>query len=105
MSYAGALLKDVHLADDVAQEAFIEAYLNLSRVYSPRAFPGWLRRIVFKFCGRLTRKKQVQLVSLEVGGELRAMDRGPAGILDQKDTKDLVQASPRGPCPSRSAPW
>jgi RNA polymerase sigma factor (sigma-70 family) len=93
VGYARSILRDAHLAEDVAQEAFIEAYLNLSRVYSAHAFPGWLRKIVFKFCNRLTRKKQVQFVSLEAAGELRSGDKNPAEILDEKDAQDLVQAS------------
>ena len=93
VGYARSILKDAHLAEDVAQEAFIEAYLNLSRVYGPHAFPGWLRKIVFKFCNRLTRKKQVQFVSLEDAGELRSGDKDPAEILDEKDAQEFVQAS------------
>jgi RNA polymerase sigma factor (sigma-70 family) len=93
VGYARSILKDAHLAEDVAQEAFIEAYLNLSRVYSAHAFPGWLRKIVFKFCNRLTRKKQVQFVSLEAAGELRSGDKSPAEILDEKDAQNLVQAT------------
>ncbi|MFT5085666.1 MAG: hypothetical protein ACI906_002517 [Candidatus Latescibacterota bacterium] len=30
VGYAGAILKDAHLAEDVAQEAFIEAYKDLT---------------------------------------------------------------------------
>lgn len=93
VGYAGAILKDAHLAEDVAQEAFIEAYLNLSKVYSAHAFPSWLRKIVFKFCDRLTRKKQVQLVTLETVGDLRSRDKDPAEVLDEKNTRDLVQAT------------
>ena len=95
VGYAGAILRDAHLAEDVAQEAFTEAYLNLSSVYGAHAFPGWLRKIVFKFCDRLTRKKRVQLVSLESAGELRSQDRGPAEILESKDAQEFVQASLR----------
>ena len=93
VGYANAILNDPHLAEDIAQEAFTEAFLNLSSVYGPHAFPGWLRKIVFKFCDRLTRKKQVQFVSLEIAGELRSKDRGPSQILESKDTKELVQVS------------
>ena len=93
VAYARAILGDFHLAEDVAQEAFIEAYLNLSKVYSAHAFPGWLRAIVFKFCDRQTRKKRMHFVSLETAGELHSKDKGPAEALDEKDTKDLVEAT------------
>ena len=93
VGYARSILKDAHLAEDVAQEAFIEAYLNLSKVYGARAFPSWLRKIVLKFCDRLTRKKQLHFVSIDAAQELRSKDKSPAEILDEKDAKDLVQAT------------
>ena len=43
VGYAYSILGDFHLAEDAAQEAFIEAYPILSRVYGPVAFPGWFR--------------------------------------------------------------
>ena len=92
VGYANAILRDPHLAEDIAQEAFTEAFLNLSSVYGPHAFPGWLRKIVFKFCDRLTRKKQVEFVSLEAAGQLRSKDWGPREILESRDTKEHVQA-------------
>ena len=41
--YAYALLGDFHLAQDAAQEAFVEAYRCLPGLRNPEAFPGWLR--------------------------------------------------------------
>ena len=46
--YAYALLGDFHFAEDAAQEAFLQAYLDLEKLAEPAAFPGWFRRIVFK---------------------------------------------------------
>ena len=56
---AYAVLSDFHLAEDVAQEAFIEAYHKLSDLREPKAFPGWFRRIVLGQCNRVTRKRRV----------------------------------------------
>ena len=39
-------LGDFHLAEDAVQEAFIEAYPILSRVYGPVAFPGWFPQVL-----------------------------------------------------------
>jgi RNA polymerase sigma factor (sigma-70 family) len=50
---------DIEQSRDVAQEVFLETYLNLHQLEEPDAFPGWLRRIVIKCCDRVTRRKQL----------------------------------------------
>lgn len=65
VGYARAVLGDAHLAEDAAQEAFLEAFRCLASLREPAAFPGWLRRIVFKHCDRLTRGARPPLVGLE----------------------------------------
>ena len=65
VGYAYSILGDFHLAQDAAQEAFIEAYRDLAKVYGAAAFPKWLRRIVFKYCDRITRRVRPQMVQLE----------------------------------------
>ena len=46
VGYGYSLLGDQQLAEDVAQEAFLTAYLHLSTLRQPAAFPGWLRIVV-----------------------------------------------------------
>jgi F-type H+-transporting ATPase subunit beta len=60
MAYASAyaILGDPHLAQDAAQEAFLDAYQNLTHLREPAAFPGWFRRIVF---GRSHRELRGQI--------------------------------------------
>jgi len=48
-------LRDLGLAEDAAQEAFVEVHANLDRLEDPAAFPGFLRRVVLKHCDRRTR--------------------------------------------------
>ena len=60
--YAYSVLGDFHLAQDAAQEAFIEAYRDLARVYGAEVFSAWLRKIVYKRCDRILRKRQPELV-------------------------------------------
>ena len=38
--YAYSLLGDFHLAEDAAQEAFVQAYRDLGKLAIPAAFPG-----------------------------------------------------------------
>jgi len=65
--YAYSILGDFHLAEDAAQEAFVDAYQKLHALREPAAFPGWFRRIVFKHCDRAMRKRRVPTAPLEEG--------------------------------------
>lgn len=93
VGYAYSILGDFHLAEDAVQEAFIEAYPILSRVYGPGAFPGWFRRIIFKHCNRLTRGKRDELMPLETMIEIPSIRRDPADELEEQETKSLVLAA------------
>ena len=70
--YAYSILGDFHLAEDAAQEAFIQAYRNLESLQQPIAFPGWFRTIVFKHCDRLTRRRRVSQAPLEVASGIES---------------------------------
>jgi DNA-directed RNA polymerase specialized sigma24 family protein len=58
VAYAASILGDYHLAEDAAQEAFVEAYKELPALREPAAFAAWFRTIIFKHCDRLTRRKR-----------------------------------------------
>ena len=68
--YAQQILGDVQLAEDAVQEAFAEVYVQLPNLRYPAALSIWLRRIVFKHCDRLSRKKQLAVAPLEAADEL-----------------------------------
>ena len=65
MGYAYDVLGDKHLAEDAVQEAFVAAYMSLSQLHTPEAFPAWFRRVIFTQCDRLTRGKQILTVPFE----------------------------------------
>ena len=90
VGYAYSILGDFHLAEDAAQEAFIEVYRCLSRVHNSDTFPGWFRKIVFKHCNRLTRGKRVKVVPLEAALELPSREKGPSEAVLEQDLKDNV---------------
>jgi RNA polymerase sigma factor (sigma-70 family) len=73
---AYARVGDAHLAEDVTQEAMIEAHLKLPGLREPASFGAWLRRIVITHCNRMMRKKQPQNGQVEV--ELRLASREPS---------------------------
>lgn len=79
--YSYSILGDFYLAEDAAQEAFVDAYQQLSSLRDPRAFPGWFRRVVFKHCDRLTRRKRLDTCPL---------DDARASTLEYSDTADMV---------------
>ena len=91
VGYAYSILRNFPLAEEAAQEAFIEAYLNLHRLHKPAAFPGWLKRIVFKQCDRITRKKSHPAVSLTQTGELISDRSSPTSVAEQQELQHIVR--------------
>ncbi len=93
VGYAYSILGDFHLAEDAAQEAFIETYRCLSKINNPDTFPGWFRKIVFKHCDRLTRGKRVETVPLKAAVEVASREKGPAETVLEQELKDSVLAA------------
>ena len=91
VGYAYSILRNFPLAEEAAQEAFIEAYLNLDRLRNPAAFPGWLKKIVFKHCNRAIRGKRAALVSLTQTEELISSQPCPTQIAEERELKDKIQ--------------
>jgi RNA polymerase sigma factor (sigma-70 family) len=88
--YAYSVVGDWKLAEDAAQEAFVEAYRCLPTLREPRAFPGWFKRIVFKHCDRLTRGKQVATTPLDAARDVPAHIPGPAAQVETRELQDTV---------------
>ena len=86
---AYAMLGDTCLAQDAAQEAFIAAYLNLTALREPAAFPGWFRRVVIKHSDRERRSlKAIQPLVESVG--LVAALTDPVRVLEASETKSEI---------------
>ena len=88
MAYAIAsrYVGDHHLAQDLVQDAIIEAFLHLPQLKEPSAFPGWFRQIVFRQCTRLLRQAPLPSSSLEAAS---------ADLAAGRDTEDLVMQAER----------
>ncbi len=100
MAYANAyaVVGDFHLAQDAAQEAFVDAYINLSKLREPDAFVTWFRRVIFKHSHRLIRGKSLPTMSVEAAFDLSnlpALDLDPATAAEQQQIQTLVQATIR----------
>lgn len=89
---AFAMLGNAQLAEDVAQEAFLEAYVNLTKLDTPAAFPGWFRTIVVRQVSRLTRRKRVSTVSIDQVPDVSDAQTDLAALMEQRETQDVVQS-------------
>jgi F-type H+-transporting ATPase subunit beta len=92
MAYAVAyaMLGDSYLAEDAAQEAFIDAYLSLPNLREPAAFPGWFRRVVIKHSDRQIRGKRPQILPLDKAFSVPAKTPGPEVRVEQLQLKQAV---------------
>lgn len=90
VAYAIGVLRDVELAKDVAQDAFVEAHDHLAQLRAPEAFSAWLRRILYKHCDRRRRRKSPEL--LPEGGE----PAGPEQALERDQARAWIRAAVEG---------
>lgn len=61
-------LGDEQLSDDLAQETFIKAYVNITKFRDMASFSTWLMRIAYNVFYDEVRKRKVETVSFEEGG-------------------------------------
>lgn len=92
-AYAYSIVGDNGLAQDAAQDAFIDAYQSLAKLREPAAFPGWFRRIVLKHSDRQIRGKRATLVALEDAGPLGSVQLDPAALMDEALVRGDVHAA------------
>ena len=90
-----AMLQQTQAAEDVVQEAFVQAYLKLGSFEGKSAFYTWLYRIAFHAAIDRTRSRRYGLARTVGGlGDLsEATDRGegPAERLDRQERERLVR--------------
>ena len=56
---------DFHIAEEIAQDAFLQAYKNLTRLRNPSQFSGWLYVIANNLCKRWHQSNKPAMQSLE----------------------------------------
>jgi RNA polymerase sigma-70 factor (ECF subfamily) len=83
-------------AQDVAQDAFIRAYVNLASLDNPDKFASWLRRVAFSTCMDFVRQHRPGLFQ-QMGSpadvdQLQVADAGPPPpeLLQQAEAADAV---------------
>ena len=102
LGYAYAILGDVHLAEDAVQDAFIEPCLNMSRVYGPKAFPAFLRKVIYKHCDRVMRKRRPE-VTLEDAPALPSPGTPEQELEHHETARQIHRAFMTLPLPERQA--
>ena len=93
VGYGYAILRDFQLAEDAAQEAFLEAYRNLNSLREPAAFPGWFRKIVFKQCDRITRIRSFAIIPLDAAEDRASQQPTQADAAEQREMNDKILAA------------
>lgn len=94
LRYAHAILRDGDAAQDVVQEAFVEAYLHLPSLRQPDAFPVWLRAIVSHCASRLLRRKRVPVAPLDDIAEFAVETVDPAALELTVRVHDAIRQLP-----------
>ena len=56
---------DFHIAEEITQDAFLQAYKKLAALKNPNQFAGWLYVIADRLCKAWFRKKRIHTQSLE----------------------------------------
>jgi len=78
-------------AEDLAQEAFVKAYLNLYSLSEPSKFLSWLRKIAQNVCHDWLRRQKENTVSLEViPKDEPAMSPSPAELCEAKERQEKI---------------
>lgn len=80
------IVKNFMDAEDLAQEAFLQAYVELRQLRDPSRFAGWLRRIACNTCNMWLRRRHIDHVSLD-----EAKEKGSAGPALVHDAETVVE--------------
>ena len=87
-------------AEDIAQEAFIRAYINLHSYDQKRKFSTWLYRIATNLCiDRIRKKKRDYYLDAEVAGtegldmysQIASDEQLPEEAIEQMELQDRIQ--------------
>lgn len=94
------MLGNAHEAEDISQEAFIRAYVNIDRYNINRKFSTWLYRIATNLCiDRIRKKKPDYFLDAEVKGtdglnlysQVQSKELTPDEKVAKMELQELIQ--------------
>ena len=94
--YALSFVHDLGQAEDIVQEAFIEAWYALATLNDPAAFAGWLRGIVRHRAHRVLRRKHLEALPIVSADTVPADEPAPDHRAVQRQEASAVLASIAG---------
>ena len=94
--YALSFVRDLGQAEDIVQEAFIEAWYALATLNDPAAFAGWLRGIVRHRAHRVLRRKHLEALPIVSADTVPADEPAPDHRAVQRQEASAVLASIAG---------
>lgn len=94
------MLGNRHEAEDISQEAFVRAYVNIESFKINRKFSTWLYRIATNLCiDRIRKKKPDFFLDAEIAGtegltlysQLATSEQGPDDKVETLELQEVVQ--------------
>lgn len=94
------MLGNRHEAEDIAQEAFVRAYVNIHSYDQTKKFSTWIYRIATNLCiDRIRKKKPDYFLDSEVAGtdgltlysQIATDEKGPEAAVESMEIQEVVQ--------------
>jgi len=94
------MLGNRHEAEDIAQEAFVRAFVNIHSFDQSKKFSTWLYRIATNLCiDRVRKKKPDYFLDSEVAGtegltlysQIATDEKGPEAAVETMEIQEVVQ--------------
>ncbi len=93
INLAYRFVRDRARAEDMAQEAFVQAFKQLARFRGESAFSTWLFALALNVYRSALRRRPIPSVPLEAVAELAGTESPPHLALEQSQREDLVRRS------------
>jgi RNA polymerase sigma-70 factor, ECF subfamily len=90
-SVARSMLGDAHVAEDMAQEAFLHAYKALNGYRAEGKFPAWLRMITTRLCLNHRRDNRREVAWDDLSGHPAEQADGPESRLGEWERRGEVR--------------